>query len=300
MYRLTFDESSEYTLHAGKALGVADGATFDVYSDRTMSQASFISTVTAERTTAFTTRIRTIPSLPPHAFAVQKYDRFNQALRLYIKEQGAFRDYFIRLGDQMWRTDASKRSFRVVDGADTIDLAVAKRDGAVQFQILDQVCQKYGMTDMRIDDDERKKLRMDDLPVDSNFLMNVFHSAANFYWNLRHSNKKDVFTRGITVECFKLVSSGKLTDYLEDILIPDPFGQNLNVNGTINIDVDETAEYNCCSEDTTTIETAKYGFRITNNIDVPLYAALFYFDVNALSIGNYRSIYSSTAMLMQL
>ncbi|THU91193.1 hypothetical protein K435DRAFT_863635 [Dendrothele bispora CBS 962.96] len=72
----------------------------------------------------------------------------------------------------------------------------------------------------------------------------------------------------ILLEFFKLKESEDI-DGLDDILMPDPDGEILDVGGVITIDVDEEEPSGC---------------RITNNTSLNLYVSLLYFDFSDLSI----------------
>ena len=68
----------------------------------------------------------------------------------------------------------------------------------------------------------------------------------------------------------KLKETGEYTDDLEEVLMPDPNGSNLNSGGVIEVDADDIT---------------KYGFKLTNTSKKPLYVSMFYFDVSGLVIG---------------
>ena len=68
----------------------------------------------------------------------------------------------------------------------------------------------------------------------------------------------NIFQEGAHIVSFKVVSQGKF---------------------------DEEGLYKYMVE-----EPAKYGFKISNNSKVPLYAALFYFDASDLSVGTCLSV----------
>ena len=261
------DKAGEYILEAGEAHGIANKAEFAVYSDKKMS--SRIGSVVALDATPFTTRCSVVNgttpfALPQFAYAVQTRVGEEKDIRLFIEANDAFLDLFLRLGEEMQRIDTNRRSFRLVNNAsEEPDLAISACEGLVQLHVMEKICREYGLTRMPVDD-----IRVDE----TEYLISIISSAADFYWNLHHSNKKKgVLAQKVTLECLKLVPSGDFTDDLEEILVPKPNDRNLNIGGTIVIDVDEDLEY---------------GFKITNTSTIPLYAALFYFDVSDLSIGN--------------
>lgn len=187
-------------------------------------------------------------------------------VRLFVEPNNKFLDVLIRIGKEMQRTDVGKRQFRLVDSVDDEpDLVITLENDLVQFHIMDETCRQYGLTRMPFEID-----------VDPDYICGILRSAADFYWHLHHSNKegKIAWSRKITFECVRLVQSGEFTDDFEEVMIPEPGGHNLNVGGTIIINTEEDAVY---------------GYKITNNSNTPLYAALFYFDISDLSIGMWIS-----------
>ncbi|THU80313.1 hypothetical protein K435DRAFT_972820 [Dendrothele bispora CBS 962.96] len=264
--RAAGSKPGQYILEAGEAHGITKKTEFEVYSDRKMSTP--IGTVVADETTPFNTRCSVFKSSPftlfSPAYALQTHVGEEQDLRLFVEMNDDFISLFVRLGQEMHRTDVGKRSFLLLNNIDDEpNLALTVKDGIVQFHVIEQMCQQYGLICMPFDD-----IRADE----SEYLLSILRSAADFYWNLHHSNKSGKLLPFISFECLKLVESGRLTDDFGEILEPEENGCNLNVGGTIIVDVDEPV---------------KYGFRINNNSKVPLYAALFYFDMSDLSVVPY-------------
>ena len=262
-----FNKLGVYILEAGEAHGVTKNAEFMVYSDKEVS--SSVGSIVAQKVAPFTTQCAVLGdtpfSLSKPAYAVQTRVGERQDLRLFIEANIAFLDLFMRLGKEMNRSDTHNRSFRLFDNdREELDLTITTRDSLVEFHIMDKRCHECGLTRMPFDD-----IRVDE----SEYLFTILRSAADFYWHLRHSNKSASLTQKITFECFKLVPNGEYTDDFDEILVPEP--ENLNIGGTIIIDVDDEADY---------------GYQITNTSEVPLYAALFCFDVSDLKIGNYNAI----------
>ncbi|KAF9263736.1 hypothetical protein L218DRAFT_901384 [Marasmius fiardii PR-910] len=270
-YRALFNikpSSDCFILEAGEAHGISKEAEFNVYSDRKLTQ--LLGTVKADAPNPFHTRciVDGSPfSLVEPAFALQTHVGEGQDIRLFVEANDAFLDLFVSLGKQMQRTDGNKRSFRLVNSVDeNPDLAISAKDGFVRFHIMEQVCRDKGLTEMPF---YRTPVHKTD------DLLTILRSAADFYWNLHYTNrnpKGPILTQKVSLECFKLVYSGQYTDDFEEILAPAQDAQNLNVDGMITIDVDEDVPY---------------GYKIKNDSNVPLYAALFYFDFSDLSIASY-------------
>jgi len=267
-----------YILEAGEAHGITKKAEFMVFSDEKVS--SPVGSIVACETTLFATRCAVIGdtsfSLSKPAYAVQTHVGEGQDLHLFIEPNIAFLGLFVRLAKEMHRTDTHNRSFRLVDSdknCEELDLAIRTRDPFVEFHVMDKRCREYGLTRMPFDN-----IQVDD----SEYLFSILRSAADFYWNLRHSNKSASLTQMITFECFKVVPNGEYTEDFDEIL--DQEGENLNQGGTIFINVDDEA---------------KYGYKITNNSNVPLHAALLSFEVSDLRIGNCSVVSLSRSFLTE-
>ncbi|KAG6829593.1 hypothetical protein H0H87_010742 [Tephrocybe sp. NHM501043] len=263
---ITPGKPNECILHAGEAHGITNGAVFDIFSDEHLT--SVIGSVVAVDIASFTTRCSftkgSLFSLSQSAHAVQTGVGKRQDIRLFIEWNEAFLDLFERLGQEIDHdnTDPSKRSFHLLDkDGDQPDLVLRARNGRVEFEIRNIICSQHGLTRMPF---------IDVRANETEHLFSILRSAADFYWYLRHSNKDASLTNKVKVECFHLTPTGNLSDDLEEIYLPDPDGRNLNIDGTIFID--------------TSKNDAAYGYKITNTCNIPLYAALFYFDISDLSI----------------
>ncbi|KAJ7190615.1 hypothetical protein GGX14DRAFT_381985 [Mycena pura] len=261
----------EYILEAGEAHGITPKAQFSVFRDKKMTELLGTVEVTGE-VNPFRARCNfgggASFSLTGTAYALQTRVGESQDLRLFVEANEAFLDVFTRLGQEMERTDPSKRSFRLVNTPDDKpDFAISVENNLVVFHVMEKTCRDYGLTTIPYRD-----IRVEE--TDS--IIYILRSAADFYYNLHRSAKTDGILRSkVSVDCLKLVESGEFDDYLDPILVPQAVDNqevNLHVDGTIIIDVEEDA---------------KYGFRLSNTSAVPLYAAAFYFDASDLSVDPY-------------
>jgi hypothetical protein len=266
--RAAASKPGQYMLEAGEAHGITKRARFAVYKDSKMTE--ILGSVIANDTYAFMARCTPIGNtftLPDAAYALQTQVGESQDIRLFVEANDAFLDLFVYIANEMQRNDARKRSFRLVNTPDEMpDLAISTKEGFVVFHIMEQTCRDYGLIKMPYDD-----IRVQE----GDRLITILRSAADFYWNLHHSNKVGILHNKVTLECIKLVESGEVDDDLDPLIVPQrDNGQevNLNVGGTIFINVEEGA---------------MYGFRINNESNIPLYAALFYFDISDLSVGEF-------------
>ncbi|KAK1215771.1 hypothetical protein PQX77_021609 [Marasmius sp. AFHP31] len=275
----------DFVVEAGEAHGVTKGAEFTVYSNQRMKPEHLVGRVRTVQITPFNTGCSSLDGsyleIPKPAYAILTRLGEQQDLRLYVEQREEFLPLLKRIKEEMERSneDSYKRSFSLPNSPEEgCDLALSlKDDGYVQFDIKDPTCLRYGVRTMPFNNIS---------PNDPDYLLIILQSAADFYWNLHHSNKEGKLAKGkvvslkpgepekniIELECLKLVPSGDLTPDLDDVYTPEQGGQNLNVQGTIDIDV---------------VEDAKYGFRIKNNSNVPLFAALFSFVINDCSVVSY-------------
>ncbi|PPQ88397.1 hypothetical protein CVT25_011276 [Psilocybe cyanescens] len=258
----------EYSLQAGEAHGIARNAQFAVFADDRMSLP--IGSVVAQKTTAFKTQCAVLDvsetfNLPRSAYAVQTRAGEEKVVRIFIEPKDEFLPLFYQILKET--PEDGYRTFHVVNSVDEDpDLILSTSGAFVRFNVTNKICHRHGLTCMpcdgiRIGETER--------------LRSVLRGAAEFYWNLQHKSKnpQNILTNKIHLECFKVMRTYTMDPQAKDILILEPVGDNLNINGTTYIDVGDEAQY---------------GFKIRNHSTLPLYASLFYFDVSDLSIVSYH------------
>jgi len=254
-------KSGQYVVEGGEAHGVAIGACFTVYADSTMT--SVLGTVTVIQLSPF--KCVCIPKddeepfqLSDDAVALQTHAGERDGIRLLIEADPKL-DVFRQVAREM--IESGEYGLHIVDDVNgQPDLAVHLNGKTVRFEIMPQAYRQQGLTRMPFD------IRVND----TNLVQRILQSAAYFYWHLNRTAKSKLIDRGsnITVECFVLRESGRLSHNFEAALMP--YGENLNVGGVITINVDDDE---------------RYGFKISNNTSVELYASMFYFDLSDLSIG---------------
>ncbi|KAK0471052.1 caspase domain-containing protein [Armillaria novae-zelandiae] len=256
----------QYILDAGIAHGITKNDELVVFADKTMR--SPLGTVVAVETDDFTTTCRSSAGgdtkqqliLATPGWAVQGQVGAGQVFRLFIEPDERL-GIFKQIADEMQNNKAGKRGLGLVENRNDADLVAAADGDFVHFEIMNELCQKHGLTRMPFE------VKIDD--IDS--MRRILQSSADFYWYFHRSSKKSRLAEKVKLECTKLTETGKYTDDLEDILEPVK-GVNLNDNGVISIDVGEEA---------------MYGYSITNTSNVPLYVSMFYFDISDLSITAY-------------
>ncbi|KAG6808941.1 hypothetical protein H0H92_002294 [Tricholoma furcatifolium] len=270
---------NDYTLNAGEAHGVMADAEFSVYYDE--GRTTSIGSVFVISTRAHTSRCLAVNGTPfplsQPAHAVQARFGKGPDLVVFVPHNADFHNFHLRFHElEMERayTRPLERFFHLADSVDEQpDLILDVHNGLVSFEIRDQMCRDYGLTHITFGGEE---VRADD----SENLLSILRSAAHFYWHLRHSGKDTTLTDKIKFECFELESSGEFTDGidgLEEILVPKDGGINLIIDDMIIL------------EDAKLGEGVPYGFRVTNELKHPLYAALFYFSMSDLKITAYHT-----------
>ncbi|KAF8170849.1 caspase domain-containing protein [Mycena galopus ATCC 62051] len=264
LYRIRASaKPSEYILEAGEAHGIAKKAEFAVYADINMS--SLLGMVISLQPKVFNTLcilhpqseapLALLPSEP--GFALQTRAGEGQDVRVFIELTEKLLDVFIRVGQEMQKTDVEKRLFRLVDSIDDRPhLALTLENDLVQFHIMDKTCRQYGLTHMPVKSD-----------INSDYIYSILRKAADFYRHLYRSNKEGKSaTQIVEVKCIQVPK------FYDSTWIPAPGAENFNVGGLITINVDEETYY---------------GYEIINKSNVPLYAAMVYFDVGGLGIEDY-------------
>ena len=235
-------------MEAGTADGVTAGAVFAVYKDGDLSQeASPLGTLIAKEPGVSTTimSVRSQEWPVRNAFARQT-KAGAEVLGIYIaKDENLIDDLFKYVavkGGEIKRVDEERMA----------DLSITLDGASVFFDILDNQVTGHGLNWKRIPHSVNNNV---------SDVYAVLRAAAHYHWHLRGTNKEAALRHKVDVEFKKLIGPN---------YVRTPDGPNLNVNGVINLVVDE--------------ETV-YGLEIVNNYGSPLYAALFYFDSSTFAIG---------------
>ncbi|THU91191.1 hypothetical protein K435DRAFT_909329, partial [Dendrothele bispora CBS 962.96] len=276
----SIQKPDHFVLQAGEAHGIAIGAEFDIYADRNLT--SFIGTVTVSEPPSYFNTFCTVKpgaeadsnSALLHfselAYALQTRLGELKAIRVLIPLDEDFLDLFRLIGSDIQKGDnvILPVDNRIDDQPDLIISSHYPSESSskvVQFEIMSQICRQHGLTSMPFDINLAN-------PDSVERIHHILRSAAHFYRHLSRSPKSKLIDKAtnILLECFKLKESEDI-DSFDDVLMPDPDGENLNVGGVITIDVDEEEE-------------EPFGYKITNNTSLNLYASLLYFDFSDLSI----------------
>ncbi|KAK0234493.1 caspase domain-containing protein [Armillaria nabsnona] len=227
----------QYILEAGEAHGITKNAEFVVFADRTKASESVWETQTA---------LGTVVAVNTTAFTTM----CNFSLR----------------GDKTQRfTLLNPRAALQTQVGDGQDVGLFVELAPELLPVFEQIAKE-----MKSSEAAKRTFFLVDSHEDKPDLV-ITVDGNRIHFEIMHERWSPLAGK-VNLECMKLKETGEYTDDLEEILMPDPNGHNLNVGGVIMVDVNEDAIY---------------GFKITNTSVVPLYVWMFYFDISDLSISSY-------------
>ncbi|KAH7921893.1 hypothetical protein BV22DRAFT_1131903 [Leucogyrophana mollusca] len=258
-------EGVKYIMEAGAAHGIADGARFDVYKERSALAGMVpLGHLVAVQVSAFQTTLDVNPGaarvdLGHEGFVVQTHAGVSEIFRVNIAQE----EPLISVSDQLVtgsRDTASILSKALLVGKSEADLGVAYEEGRVVFNILDVSVNRFGLA--------RLPFHVKPLVAE---VRQVIEAAAHYYWHLRRSSHATALQQKIEFEFIKLIpSEDDFDDYLQPIMNPE--GPNLIRDNLADLAVDGESIY---------------GVKIVNKSEVPLFPSLFYFDNSDFSITPY-------------
>ncbi|KIJ63462.1 hypothetical protein HYDPIDRAFT_29274 [Hydnomerulius pinastri MD-312] len=259
-------DSEQYVMDAGAAHGITDDARFAVYRDRESAlNVTPLGIATALRTDPYKTELRIAPgdsesqfSLPKEGFALQTRTGKGTCLHVHIERNKKFALVINALEEEVKKAFSPQRI--LFTAKEEADLDLTFEESGVVINLQDSAVTKYGLTRTHF---------VVEPTVEA--LYTAIHAAAHFYWHLRRKSNMPGLHKKISVEVTELVRS---EEEFDDELNPvsQPVGQNLICENVVDLRIKEDAIY---------------GFKITNNSNVPLYVSLFYFDNSDFSIMSY-------------
>jgi len=255
-------EPGLYELEAGEAYGITTGAKFNIYATEDPNS-KCLGVLVAETTTAFTTKLHPLPDTSPftlssqEGYALQTSVGEKQDLKVFIAKDDQLLEVYQRVKDEMDKhRSLGKRGILPVEMDESPDVLLTMQGNGVVFEITDKFCVDRGLTIMH----EPVECNADDI-------FPVIASAADFYYHLRRTSSDRRLTDLVKLECTELEKTGKWTKGLEPLLKEK--GENLISQGVVNV----VAGGRC------------YGFKVTNESALPLYVALFHFNMCDLNIS---------------
>ncbi|KAF9240013.1 hypothetical protein BU15DRAFT_61646 [Melanogaster broomeanus] len=247
-------EGDKLVMDAGAAHGIVNMAHFAVYRDRESTlEGTQLGTVVALHVDPFTTTLDITTDgsrflLPEGGYALQTRAGIEEGLRVHIEVDEKLTPVFDVLGREMQRASSQMRILLVEKERAELDFAL--EGGYVVVNLLDSVVTTLGLTRMP-------------------FRIEPTADAHTSTWHLRRKSKTQALHKKIEVEFTELIQSEE--EYDDDLQpVIQPIGPNLNRENIVDLQIKSNA---------------MYGIKITNNLDVPLYPSLFFFDNSDLSIG---------------
>ena len=228
--------------------GVTVGAEFAVYKDQDLSQEALpLGTLIAQDPGAFDT-IMSVPEgsnewSVQDAFALQTKAGAEEDLPIHIAKDHKFTDDLFK--------HAAVKGGNIVRVEECMAaLNITFHEDRVFFDILDNQVTRHGLT--RIPHSVNNNV---------SDVYAVIRAAAHYRWHLCRTNKEQTLRHKVQIEFTKLLDTKRARI---------PCGQNLIINGVVDLVVDEKTVY---------------GIKIVNHFERPLYAALFYFSSSNFAIS---------------
>lgn len=308
--RVEENNQAMYELAAGEASGVTKGSTFRLFYEDNISSHP-IGNFTASSVDATTTKL--VPSqtlardeFPEAAFALQTRSGQAQPLKILIPDSlPKIRKRVEEDTKDQWETGdhrLGKGIIELVDAAPCDMEVVLSDDNTINFNISDEIYSANGIKQLynqvqflkfasnENGDSKGSGLQYrvrylnptgivdeskfdDEVSAEGAFTDNVFtiiSYAADFWFHLRRAPEHHRITEAaqVRLECVELEETN-------DDLAENPVQEKKPVENLIKDGV--------LSESPASQKL--YGFKVVNTRKVPLYAALFYFDMSDLSIS---------------
>jgi hypothetical protein len=254
-------ESNErYTMDAGTAHGVTEGATFAIYKDKHVYLTTDpLGTMVASAPGPFSTALDFSPtdckfSIEGQAFALQIRAGKQADLSLYVPFDQKPLPIFQAIATGM-QVNARQQINMLTDEdlkqGKMPDLGIAFENDHIVFDIKDPNVTVHGLHRMP----RRVLPNIDEVSP-------IIRAAAHYYWHLRRVGSAQFIKNTVEVEFTKLLDG--------DTRTRKPDGPNLIKAGVVDLVVNEDDIY---------------GMKITNNGELPLYAFVFYFNNSDWSIS---------------
>ncbi|KAA1472278.1 hypothetical protein DENSPDRAFT_171259 [Dentipellis sp. KUC8613] len=253
-------KGDKYAMDAGAAHGVTEGAEFTVYKDRDDLDTP-LGTLIVLETAAFSSVLDVLSyddrfKFDKDAYALQTRAGTQEDLRIHVALDDRLTDLFEALAMEMQKTGAQKILLDTKEKS-VLDLQLEK--GRIVFNILDPLVTGYGLTQIP-----------HSIDIDVEVAMPVIRAAAHYYWHLNRTTKTPKLQGKIKVEVYELEEAdGEYDEDLQAILRPK--GPNLKRGDIVDVVADGT----------------RYGVKVVNTTNIPLYASVFFFSHGDLSIQSY-------------
>lgn len=248
-------------MNAGAAHGITDGAEFVVYQNRDLYQTTFpLGTLVVLKAWPFYATLD-VPlgdtqfDLDQPGFALQTKTGIEEDLRIHTATDEAAVGVFQAIVQEMQHTGSDFRRILLVE-KDKAELDISLENGCVVFKPLNTLATQWGLTHIPF----RVSASIAEVK-------NIMLASAHYFWHLRRTSGERSLQNQVRIEFTRLKELDEIDDDFNPLITPD--GPNININGTIDLVVDENA---------------MYGIKIVNDTNLALYPSLFFFDNSDLSI----------------
>lgn len=257
-----------YTLGAGTAQCVTEGAQFAIYSSPVFSVGEIpLARMTAKNVGSFGAEVVFTPSSPVSAlafsdtspyFAFQTRTGKSTGLRLHAALSENVKSVMSALAKHRVCSGAESPGILLTNEAEANLSTYATFEGRIEYAIHDSLIRKHGLT----------TLLETTLPT-TECTYPVLVAASKFFWHLHRTptSKQELATEGVQIVMRRLErarhTSGWIDYWMES-------GDNLVHSGVVDIQVDGKVPY---------------GLAVENGTGQSLYVSAFYFDCSNLSIG---------------
>ncbi|KAA1472305.1 hypothetical protein DENSPDRAFT_897123 [Dentipellis sp. KUC8613] len=255
-------KGDKYAMDAGAAHGVTEGAEFTVYRDRDDLDTP-LGVLTVLQTAAFSSVLDVLSygdkfTFEKDAYALQTRAGAQEDLRIHVALDDRLTDLFEALAMEMQKTGTGAQKI-LLDSKEKSVLDLQLEKDRIVFNILDPLVKGYGL--------DRIPYSID---IDVDAALPVVRAAAHYYWHLNRTTKTPKLQGKIQVEVYELEEAdGEYDEDLQAILRPK--GPNLKRGDIVDVVADGT----------------KYGVKIVNTTNIPLYPSVFFFSHGDLSIQSY-------------
>ncbi|KZP16322.1 hypothetical protein FIBSPDRAFT_934654 [Athelia psychrophila] len=255
-------EHGEYKMEAGSAHGISADAEFAVYADYNTDLTSEpLGGLVVDRIEFFHTTLKPTSGIPflvgESAVALQTKLGQKEDLTLHVEFDIKLISVFEALLMDMQAPGPDSAKIALV-GRNQAKLEIVMEGDQLYFNNLDERVTSYGISHIQY-------------PVEPkpDVIHRILRAAAHYHWHLnRNSTLDKIFARNVDVEFFEL-----RPDYeYEGEWTPGDNPVNLYAGGAIDLVLDVSK---------------RYGMRLTNKINQPLYPAVFHFKEDLSIVSHY-------------
>lgn len=259
---------------AGEAYGIVKGSKFNVHAERNDVQSPLIGEFVVRSTTNFTAKLaleESSPSAiipPPIAYGLQTLTGPGKNLKLVVpNDLSNITDFVVDqpLGKfHNIRIEVLTPSTSTPPAKPDLTLAIKGKDTII-FEVHEPQCLDNGLTRVseQVHYTPGTALTIND-PV-----IVALSGAADFYAHLHHSPMSHALVGKVLLECIELEEG--MVDDAWATKPTEPKKNLIGADGVLRLGDHDEDQF--------------LGFEVVNNTEMPLYAALFYFDMGDLSIS---------------